>query len=296
MHLKFHVMFIILISLTIEFPAFAQEPIERRLDRIEAKLDTLLAYHRSKVPSGISENTISDSLNLLWGMTSRKGTLLDKRYFVINHDDSLKIPYWVAYHLSVVDLQGTAEREEDFRPDPQLPLGSRSELADYSHSGYDRGHNAPAADFKRSLEAMSETFLLSNMSPQTPELNRRIWSTLEGQVRDLVRIDGEAWIVTGNIFMSTDSQCVNPTEFIGENRVAVPTHCFKVVLSKRADGTFMMYAFLIPNQREHISGTPADYILTVDRVETITKYDFFPDLDDSLENSLESTVPDVWPR
>jgi endonuclease G len=223
------------------------------------------------------------------------GTVLDKGFFVVNHNDNWKIPFWVAYYLSTANLQGNQTRTDDFRADPQLALGLRGELSDYRHSGYDRGHNAPAADFKRGREAMSTTFLLSNMCPQTPALNRRIWAHLEEEVRDLVQADGEAWVVTGNLFLTTDSQFVPPSEFIGTDRVAVPTHCFKAILASRDDGTYVTYAFLMPNQRTTVAGDPKDYIISVDRLEEISGYDFFPDLPDDVENVIEARVADVWP-
>jgi endonuclease G len=276
-------------------PAVCQETTEERLDRLEAKLDSLLALIRGHIEERPSYGVIKDSLNLLFGIESARGTVLDKGYFVINHNNDWKIPYWVAYYLSSSNLQGNQSRTNDFRPDPQLPVGSRAELEDYRHSGYDRGHNAPAGAFKRSRDAMSTTFLLSNMSPQTPKLNRNIWRILEEQVRDLVREQGEAWIITGNICLDTDSQVVSPSEFIGSDSVAVPTHCFKAILSADENRNLSMYAFILPNQREHIPGTPADYLIKVDRLEEITGYDFFLDLEDDIENYLENKMPDTWP-
>lgn len=276
-------------------PVFGQRSVEERLDRLEARVDSILSILRSQrgqePPSGI----MSDSLNLRFGISGDKGTILDKRYFVINHNNHWKIPYWVAYCVTAADLRGIAGRTDDFRPDPELPVGSRVELADYRNSGYDRGHNAPAADFKRSREAMSTTFLLSNMCPQTPELNRQIWENLESQVRQMTQERGRAWVVTGSLFMSPDSQSTSPQEFIGANNVAVPTHCFKVALFVDGNGNYSMYAFMMPNLRDNIPGVPADYMLRVDRLESITGYDFFPLLDDAIENRLESTIQ-TWPR
>jgi endonuclease G len=273
----------------------SQADFEQRLNKLETRLDSLINALKDKSIT-LSRDTIQDSINLLYGIISVKGTLLDKGYFVINHNNEWKIPYWVAYYLSDSLLLGKAKRTNDFRPDPELAIGSRAELEDYRNSGYDRGHNAPAADFKRSREAMSLTFLLSNMSPQTPRLNRGIWENLEEQVREMVREKGNGWIITGNIFMAADSELTKPKEFIGANKVAVPTHCFKVILLRDQIGTFSMYAFLLPNQRDYIPGIPADYILKVDKLEEITGYDFFPLLDDSIENRLESIVPSTWPR
>ncbi len=230
---------------------------------------------------------ISDGSNLYWGIVSDSGTLLDKEYFFINHTDDWKISYWVGYFLSDSNLQGDTERTDDFRPDPDLLPGSRAELEDYRGSGYDRGHNAPAAAFKRSEAAMSATFLLSNMSPQTSSLNRGRWKVLEAEVRDSVVSIGNAWIFTGNIFMNPDSQLVDPAEFIGPGSVAVPTHCFKAILTMSDDSSFSAFAFLMPNQSGSLPGTTADYMMSVDRLEEITGYDFFPKLRDSIEDEVE---------
>ena len=270
--------------------------LEDRIDQLETRLDSLLELLKARVIEMPVYEVMRDNLHLLYGIASDKGTMLDKEYFIINHNDQWKIPYWVAYYLSVSNLQGNTPRTDDFRPDPQLPQGKRAELEDYRGSGFDRGHNAPAAAFKRSREAMSTTFLLSNMSPQTPKLNRNIWRILEEQVRSMVDDKGEAWVITGNICMDADSSRTQPTEYIGTDSVAVPTHCFKAVLLRDEHGTYHMYAFLLPNQREYIPGKPADYLVTVDRLEYITGYDFFPALDDAEENSLESVIPDTWPR
>lgn len=289
----------ILLVLGVYVPAICQETVEERLERLETKLDSVLTLLRAQVERVPAYETISDTLNLLYGITSARGTILNKGYFVINHNDDWKIPYWVGYYLSSSNLQGNTIRTNDFRPDPQLTIGYRSELKDYRNSGYDRGHNAPAAAFKRSRDAMSTTFLLSNMSPQTPKLNRYIWKKLEEQVRNLVLEEGEAWLVTGNVFLNSDSQFICPREFIGpgnERNVAVPTHCFKVILSTDENGNFSMYAFIFPNQRDNIRGTPADYLITVDRLEEITGYDFFPGLNDNIEINLESLIPSTWPK
>ena len=150
--------------------------------------------------------------------------LLVKEFFVICHDMEQEIPEWVTYHLTRENLQGTTQRTDDFRPDPELAPGERAELVDYRNSGYDRGHMAPAADFKRSQEAMSETFLLSNMAPQRPSLNRGIWERLEREVRSLADAHGSIWVFTGALFLDGSGNPSSPVSFIGPNRVAVPTH------------------------------------------------------------------------
>jgi len=160
--------------------------------------------------------------------------VLVTEYFVTCHQDEYRIPEWVAYRLTADDMTGEAERSDDFRADPDLPEGDRAELADYAGSGYDRGHMAPAAAFKRSDAAMSQTFVLSNMAPQTPALNRQMWRLLEEDVRGLASQAANTWVFTGSLFVDENGAMIEPTTFVGENRVAVPTHFYKVILAEVA--------------------------------------------------------------
>lgn len=239
---------------------------------------------------------IGSGLNLgaLLAKQACPGKRLDKIFFVICHESSWKIPVWVGYHLTEDGLEGSEKRTSDFRPDPDLQRGERAERGDYKRSGFDRGHMAPAAAFKRSREAMSTTFLMSNMAPQTPALNRRIWRKLEAQVRELVREEGITWVFTGSLFLDEAGNRDQPRETIGMNQVAVPTHYYKVLLVSGVDGNLTMYAFRMPNQMEPIEGFIEDFMVTVDEIELQTDVDFFADLPDELEESLESD-PAVWP-
>ena len=88
---------------------------------------------------------------------------------------------WSAYCLTSNQLVKNADRTNDFRPDNRISTQSAS-LADYKGSGYDRGHLTPAADMSFSEQAMSETFYMSNMSPQEPQFNRGIWELMSNVV------------------------------------------------------------------------------------------------------------------
>ena len=131
--------------------------------------------------------------------------------YTLSYSEEYEVPYWVAYSLTREEvITQTAERKDNFRPDELIPTDSAS-LNDYKKSGYDRGHMAPAADFKWSEEAMSDTFYLSNMCPQVHSFNAGIWSDLESAVRSIAYTDGEVYVVTGPVL--TDG----PYETIGEN-------------------------------------------------------------------------------
>ena len=233
--------------------------------------------------------------NIHYGYPGGKGIVLTKQFYVILFDTTTLVPEWVAYHLTKENLQGQANRKDNFRPDPDLPDGKRSELEDYKNSGYDRGHMAPAADFKRSEEAMSETFVLSNMAPQQPKLNRGIWSKLEDQVRSLAETHGSIWIFTGPLYLDSLDHRIAPKEHIGPHNVAVPTHFFKAILCEHPDGQHEMYAFVMKNQLEKLPGTSKDYVATVRRVEELSGLNFFHRLPDDEEKLLETTPMTAWP-
>jgi endonuclease G len=244
-------------------------------------------------------DTIRDSLNLKYGVAGPPGHGLNHYYFYVNHNDTWRIPYWVSYHLSRRNLSGTARRKDDYHEDESLePDAARSLPKDYVGTGFDKGHLAPAEDFTRSKKAMATSFLMSNMSPQYHATNGGVWAKLEAAVRAMVADEGEAWIVSGDAFMTTDSHPKKPGSWIkkgGKNRVAVPTHLFKALLARDRDGRWTEYAFLVPNKRVSPGKPPRDYLITVDRLEKVTGWDFFPLLNDSLEDSLESQKPAVWP-
>jgi len=118
------------------------------------------------------------------------GEIVKHTYYTLAYSEENEQALWVYYQLTPEFINGTQSRTDDFRPDPLISTGSAT-LADYSGSGYDRGHLCPAADMKLNKTSMSETFYLSNMSPQVAGFNRGIWSTVEDQVRKwAIEFDG----------------------------------------------------------------------------------------------------------
>jgi len=205
--------------------------------------------------------------------------------FALWYSEEYEQPVWVAYLLTDDEIRGTLERTDNFRADPQISTGSAS-LGDYRGSGYDRGHLALAADMKWSAAAMSESFLLSNMSPQAPGFNRGIWRRLEEWVRDQAEADEEVYVVTGPVL--TDG----PYQEIGPNGVDVPKRYFKVILDYKAP-ELKAIGFILPNKS---SSLPLSiYAVSVDQVETVTGLDFFYLLEDVDEEMLESvTDTSLW--
>jgi endonuclease G len=283
-----------LVLLALSAQPLAGQSLEHRLATLELYVGQLRQLHDLTIASRsrlTSEPT--DNERTPWGYPGGDCDLLVKRHYVTCHDSYKRIPEWVAYRLTRRSLQGEAARTDDFRADPELDTDQRAVPADYRYSGYDLGHMAPAAAFKRSRAAMSDTFLMSNIAPQRPHLNRRLWRKLEGQVRALVKSRVSVWVVTGSLFLNPDGTPADSFTAIGDNEVAVPTHFYKVILAE-SEG-LEAFAFVMANSIDPLSGEPADYATSVDSVESIAGLDLFAALPDSTEHRIEAAVATRWP-
>jgi len=200
--------------------------------------------------------------------------------YTLKYDEDYEQAAWVAYRLTPDMLLPGCRRSDDFRPDPCV--GTESALpGDYRKSGFDKGHLAPAADMAFSCRAMQESFYMSNMSPQRPSFNRGIWKELEELVREWARHGEGLYVVTGPVLKNGDYQV------IGKNRVAVPELFFKVVLDNR-ECCRKAIAFVLPNRRSEM---PIQYFaMSVNAAEDLTGIDFFPALDDDVEEQAESCL------
>ena len=211
-----------------------------------------------------------DSVEEAYPYNGDPDTVIKHAGFDLSYSEKYEQASWVAYILTREEVEtGNEERTDDFRPDTAVISGS-AVLKDYSGSGYDRGHLAPAADMKWSAQAMSESFLLSNMSPQVPGFNRGVWARLESKVRDWAVQNDSLLVITGPVLNNINT-------FIGESRVGVPGAYFKVI----ADISYPEYkaiAFLLENKS---SGDDLfSFAVTIDSVEKVTGYDFFSNLPD----------------
>lgn len=218
---------------------------------------------------------------------SKDHEIRDFQYYSICYRESYEQAEWSAYVLTTERLVKNTNRTDDFREDPEISTQSAT-LADYKGSGYDRGHLTPAADMAFSKEAMSETFYMSNMSPQAPYFNRGIWMYLESQVRKWGTRFGTVYVISGPVLDKPASSY----NTIGENKVAVPEAYYKVVMVPR-DEYYEAIAFVIPNEK--CADTFWDYAQSVDYVEEITGLDFFPKIKDKIEIQMEKEFNlDFW--
>lgn len=207
-------------------------------------------------------------------LPSKTGEIVCHRFFTLSYNAAHKQADWVYYRPRIGQDEDKVKRTNNFREDKLVSSGS-AKPSDYVKSGYDRGHLCPAGDMTRSVEAMSETFYMSNMSPQVPGFNRGIWKSLEEQVRKWGKAE-EIYVVTGPVFKDEKGK-------IGTSGVTVPGYYYKVIYSP---GREQMVAFVLPNEKSNKPFT--DHVVSVDSVEHLTGIDFFGQLPDTLENRLEA--------
>lgn len=188
--------------------------------------------------------------------------ILPNRNYLIGYSYLFRQPRWAMQVIDGKAKDVAVDREDCFRTDLRIPEEFRATLADYSGSGYDRGHLVPSADSNSSRLENSETFLISNMAPQHPDLNRKIWRMLEDKVRKtaLVQKVVEVYAISGPVFDIT-----KPFSKIGDD-VVVPHEFFKTILVEDNRGKFKFYSFLIPN-KEMDNQEVNDFATSVNYIE-----------------------------
>ena len=208
---------------------------------------------------------------------STTGQIIHHQGYSLSYSEPHEQAEWVAYELKKSHLSKSHFKRPYFEVDQAVKTGAAS-WKNYKDSGYDRGHLCPAGDKKYSQQAHDETFLTSNISPQDPAFNAGIWNDLEQQVRYWAARYAGVFVVTGGVLKGN-------LETIGSEKVAVPDQFYKIIYDPENE---KMIAFLMPNRD---SKEPLyKFVVSVDSVEMLTGIDFFPELEDVLEDRLEAMI------
>jgi DNA/RNA endonuclease G, NUC1 len=214
-----------------------------------------------------------------------KEQIVQHTAYTLSYSEANEQASWVAYVLTKEHVeQKGIKRTNKFIEDPMVKTGSATN-ADYAHSGYDKGHLAPAADMAWSEVTMKESFFFSNMSPQEPSFNRGIWKDMEEQVRAWAIDNEKIYIVTGPVLTSGLSK-------IGPDGVSVPHYYYKVILDY-TEPELKAIGFILPNQKSDLP--LKHFAVSVDSVEHFTGIDFFYQLPDDVEKRLEAKADlNLW--
>src|SRR5262249_10034511 len=248
------------------------------------------------------------------------------RSYITGHNDANKTPDWVIEHLTPKLVNGEATREDqDFLADPSVPDAARAQPGDYDGSGFDKGHNAPAADYHGDQDSLDDTFFFSNAVPQVGKgFNRSIWRSLETHVRKLVTGDRpELYVITGPVpqaskpikVSSKTDVCKGDLELpvleqvsiCPENHknkkaectagVAVPAGMYKIVYDPRGRHAFAVLFENFDHTGRYSSGRTFDYIqahrIGIGTIEDLTGLTFFPALTDREQRQIKLNCTDV---
>lgn len=220
-----------------------------------------------------------DNVDFDYLPSSTTNQVVKHDYYMLSYNEKFEQAEWVAYELKKAYIKNNDFKRPYFNEDPKVTTGS-ADWRNYKQSGYDKGHLCPAGDMEFNKKAYEDTFFTSNISPQVPEFNNGIWNRLEQKVRYwAVKYDG-IYVVTGGVL--TDSKTT-----IGKEKVLVPNFFYKVLLDE-SNGKYKMIAFLVPNEK---SERPLyEFVVSVDAIEKLTGIDFFPQLDDKIEDALEKNT------
>ena len=210
---------------------------------------------------------------------NNKSSLINHTAYTLSYNESKEQANWVAYKLLSKNLIKKFKRKNYFKTD-KLVLTKTANNSDYKHSGYDRGHLAPAADMAYDKTVLKESFLFSNISPQLAGFNRGIWKRLEQKFRTYAKKYGTIYIVTGPVFGNSDST-------IGKDSVDVPKAFFKTALVYN-DSVIQAIGFIIPNKK--LKANVLNYSVSIDSIESLINTDLYYKLPDKLESKIESSL------
>ena len=251
-------------------------------------------------PDQTNDYADSNEGNLLLGNPTNAAKdsdnyLVERPQYTLSYNRSKGEANWVAWHIDRQDLGG-ADRGK-FRPDPALPPDWQISPNDYRNSGYDRGHVCPSGDRTSSREDNDATFYMSNMLPQTAELNRAVWADAENGIRDIVREGNEVYVIAGG---------AGEASRIADGKVVVPKVCWKVVVIlpegtndlKRIGPDTRVLAIAMPNvANEQLKrGDWRKYIVTTKKISDAIQssqpmaINFFAALPAKLRETLESKI------
>jgi len=210
--------------------------------------------------------------------TSTTGAVISHKYYSLSYSEKHEQAEWVAYHLKKEHLSSNDFKRPYFEVDKRVRTAS-ADWRNYKKSGYDRGHLCPAGDRRFAYNAFEETFLTSNISPQNHEFNSGVWNRLEQKVRYWAKRYDGVYVVTGGVL-------VRNLKSIGYEAVSIPKYFYKVILKDDPNNPEII-AFLMPHQDSNAS--LKEFVVSTDKIEQLTGIDFFPSLEDNIEQKIEAS-------
>ena len=250
------------------------------------------------IPS--NENYLMGNPNAATNVESNTDNyLLEKKQYVLSYNNTLGRSNWVSWRLAKEWLANTP-RQDNFRPDDKLPASYyKAGSGAFANSGFDRGHLCPSADRDGSVADNSETFTMTNMIAQSPNVNQKNWADLENYSRDLVGKGNELYIIAGGYGEGGSGSNGGTTKRLDGGKVIVPSNCWKIVLImadqsgsdvERVAADTRVIAIDIPNKQSNGLDSWGNYRVSVRDIEARTGFDFFKSLPKNIQDAIEVNV------
>lgn len=229
--------------------------------------------------------------------------LIVRPEYTLSYNQTRGTPNWVSYELDARQF-GSQDRCNCFTADPNLPAAAQIFTSDYTNGGYDRGHMTRSADRTAAIYDNATTFYLTNVVPQTADLNQGVWAQFENALGDSAQAGRAVYIITGPLYTAG-----KPLTFLkNEGKVAIPDSTWKVAFIgpkgtspfgladvaawNSLDNTTVL-AVNMPNVAGVRNDPWAKYLTSIDKIEASTGYDLLSLLPDNIENVVESVSTSV---
>ena len=238
-------------------------------------------------PSGATTNTANSD-----------NYLMVKTQYALAYNNTKGMANWVSWHLSAAWL-GATPRCDCFTSDNTLPAGYfKATTSNYTNTGFDRGHMCPSADRNLNATDNAATFLMTNITPQAPNLNQLTWADLEDYCRSLATSGNEMYIISGGYGTGGTGSNGGTTNTIASGHINVPSHFWKVIVIlpngsndvSRVTTSTRVIAVDMPNNQT-VNGHPwGFYRTTVNAIESATGYDFLSNVPTAVQSVIEAQV------
>ena len=227
-------------------------------------------------------------------MTKASGKTM--RNYSMCYDPDVKAALWIAYPLHDCYTRKAVDRTDAWGYDPLIPAKYQVNMEKGMSNGYDRGHQVASADRLASYDMNSQTFYYTNMTAQVGAgMNQDIWNNLENMIRNEYICRDTLYVVTGCVMTTEDDTQVKWVDNRNGGKVAVPKAYFKVLLRTKSGNTgkavdnsnATTIGFWYENRRYSYSTPRVSDVKSVDEIERLTGFTFFPQISDEIKETKD---------